>query len=92
MIDLLEAPVTTTAPAEPGHNDRHTHIVNEGVSLTSGEFLSAGPSVAEGFVMGVPVEGLCGWQGVPRNDPRKYGLCPDCVGIAKGMGWEVPGG
>ena len=86
----------TFAPARPapdlddGDHDRMAHIVLEGFKPKHGEFVSAGPSVAEGIVNAVPVRALCGKEWVPGRDPKRYGLCPTCKEIAESMGWKIP--
>jgi hypothetical protein len=89
---------TTLAPARPapelddGDHDRMAHLVLEGFRPKDGdgEFVSAGPSVVEGIVNGVPVRALCGKEWVPGRDPKRYGLCPTCKEIAESMGWKIP--
>ena len=66
-----------TAESE-GDHERMAHIVLEGFRPSEEEFVSAGPSVAEGIINGTPVQ--------------KYPLCPTCKEIAQQMGWSVPGG
>jgi len=84
---------TAVAPPKPlldGDHERMAHIVLEGVSGDDGEFISAGPTVVEGMVMGTPVRALCGKVWVPGRDPKKYPLCRTCKDIAEQMGWAVP--
>lgn len=81
------------APPVPdidGDHERMSHIVLEGVDTEEGEFVPAGPTVAEGLVMGTPVRALCGKVWVPSRDPKRYPLCPTCKEIAQQMGWAVP--
>lgn len=84
---------TALAPPKPlldGDHERMAHIVLEGVSTEDGDFVSAGPTVVEGMVMGTPVRALCGKVWVPGRDPKKYPLCHTCKDIAEQMGWAVP--
>ena len=73
-----------------GGHERMAHIVLEGVDQEDGGFVPAGPTVAEGVVMGTPVRALCGKVWVPNRDPKRYPLCPTCKEIAERMGWAVP--
>ena len=82
---------TTSSPVtEEGDHERMAHIVLEGVDTEEGDFMPAGPTVAEGIVMGTPVRALCGKVWVPGRDPKRYPLCPTCKEIAEQMGWAVP--
>jgi hypothetical protein len=84
---------TTTSPGtEEGDHERMAHIVLEGFKPEEGDFVSAGPSVAEGIINGTPVIALCGKTWVPNRDPKRYPLCPTCKEIAQQMGWGVPPG
>ncbi len=83
---------TTSSPVtEEGDHERMAHIVLEGFRPSEEEFISAGPSVAEGIVNGTPVKALCGKVWVPSRDPKRYPLCPTCKEIAAQMGWSLPG-
>jgi Protein of unknown function (DUF3039) len=79
-------------PELDGEHEKMSHIVLEGFTVDDGEFLAAGPSVAEGIVNGTAVKALCGKIWVPRGDPKRYPLCPTCVEIAEARGWTVPPG
>lgn len=68
------------------------HVVLEGFRPEKGEFVVAGPSVAEGIVNGIAVRALCGKTWVPNRDPKRYPLCPTCKEIAQQMGWKLPVG
>ena len=97
MSPEVATPVPTVDPqvADPttdGGHERMSHIVLEGFRPDDDTFVPAGPSVAEGFVNGTAVKALCGKVWVPRNDPRRYPLCPTCKEIAQSMGWKVPAG
>jgi hypothetical protein len=86
-------PEVSLAPPKPdldGDHERMAHIVLEGIDTDEGEFVPAGPTVAEGLVMGTPVRALCGKVWVPSRDPKRYPLCPTCKEIAEKMGWAVP--
>jgi len=82
--------VAPPIPALDGDHERMAHIVLEGVDSDDDEFVSAGPTVAEGIVMGTPVRALCGKVWVPSRDPKRYPMCPTCKDIAEHMGWAVP--
>jgi len=90
MADTTSVSPVTSDPALDGDHERMAHIVLEGVETDEGAFVSAGPSVVEGIVNGVPVRALCGKEWVPGRDPKRYGLCPTCKEIAESMGWELP--
>lgn len=34
--------------------------------------------VTESYVLGTPIEALCGKMFIPHRDPRKYPICPEC--------------
>ncbi len=87
--DTTLAPVRSD-PALEGEHERMTHIVLEGYKPEEGEFIAAGPSVAEGIVNGTAVRALCGKIWVPRGDPKRYPICPTCKEIAEAQGWAVP--
>ena len=91
MTDVTTSPVHTD-PMLDGEHERMSHIVLEGVKVSDEEFVSAGPSVAEGIVNGIPVKALCGKVWIPGRDPKRYPLCPTCKEIAESMGWKVPAG
>lgn len=93
VTQSVAAPEVDVAPPVPdvdGDHERMSHIVLEGVDTEEGDFVPAGPSVAEGIVMGTPVRALCGKIWVPSRDPKRYPLCPTCKEIAEQMGWAVP--
>lgn len=83
---------TDTALIEEGDHERMSHIVLEGFRPDDGEFVPAGPSVAEGIVNGTPVRALCGKVWVPSRDPKRFPLCPTCKEIAQQLGWSSPAG
>jgi hypothetical protein len=86
-------PEVRVAPPKPdleGDHEKMSHIVLEGVDTEDGDFVPAGPTVAEGIIMGTPVRALCGKVWVPRSDPKRYPLCPTCKEIAEKMGWKAP--
>src|SRR5487761_230465 len=78
-------------PELDGGHERMSHIVLEGFRLEEGDYVAAGPSVVEGIVNGTAVKALCGKVWIPRNDPKRYPLCPTCREIAEARGWKVPG-
>ena len=88
MSAVSETAVAPPKPLLDGDHERMAHIVLEGVSTDDGEFVSAGPTVVEGIVMGTPVRALCGKIWVPGRDPKKYPLVPHLQGDrrADGMG------
>lgn len=77
-------------PELDGGHERFTHIVLEGFNLEGDEFVPVGNSVVEGMINNTAVKALCGKVWVPRNDPKRYPLCPTCKEIAQQMGWSVP--
>lgn len=92
-IETIEQEKTSPVTTEEGDHERMAHIVLEGYTPeASDEFVSTGPSVAEGIINGTPVRALCGKTWVPNRDPRRYPLCPTCKEIAQQMGWDVPVG
>jgi hypothetical protein len=44
--------------------------------------------VTEAYVLGFPVEALCGHMFVPTRDPKRYPVCQACLDIWKEMGRE----
>lgn len=42
-------------------------------------------SVTEGYVLGTPVQAICGEIFVPSRDPEKFPLCPICKEIAEAL-------
>ena len=41
--------------------------------------------VTEAYVLGFPVEALCGKFFVPTRDPKQFPICPICEEIAKAL-------
>lgn len=41
--------------------------------------------VTEGYVMGTPVEAVCGKMFVPTRDPKKFPVCPICKDIVNSL-------
>lgn len=41
--------------------------------------------VTEGYVMGTPVQALCGKVFIPHRDPLKYPICPKCKAIVDAL-------
>jgi hypothetical protein len=92
LPDTTIAPTHSDAQLDEGDHERMSHIVLEGYRPEEGDFVSAGPSVAEGIVNGTAVKALCGKIWVPSRDPKRYPLCPTCKEIAAARGWKVPSG
>lgn len=87
MSTTIERDVTTIRiPTTGGTHDKFADIVFEGVELSDGQIIPSGNCVADGFINGTPVKALCGKLWVPRDDPKKYQVCPTCTEIAKEMG------
>lgn len=42
-------------------------------------------SVTEGYVLGTPVQALCGELFVPSRDPKKFPICPICKDIVDAL-------
>lgn len=42
-------------------------------------------SVTEGYVLGTPVQALCGELFVPSRDPKKFPICPICKEIVDAL-------
>jgi hypothetical protein len=42
-------------------------------------------STTQGYVLGTPVEALCGKVFVPSRDPKKFPVCPICKEIAEAV-------
>jgi hypothetical protein len=84
------APVHADPTLDEDDHERMSHIVLEGFKPDDGDFVSAGPSVAEGIINGTAVRALCGKVWIPGRDPRRYPLCPTCKEIVEGMGWALP--
>lgn len=58
---------------------RVAHIVNRDAST-------------EAYLMGTPLEALCGHVWVPSRDPKNYPLCSKCKQRAEELGYEIPTG
>ena len=58
----------TTPVLDDGDHDRFSHIVRKEDQM-------------KGYVMGEPVEALCGKKWVPSRDPEKYPVCPSCLEV-----------
>ena len=41
--------------------------------------------ITEAYVMGTPIEALCGKIFVPYRDPEKFPICPDCRELAEAL-------
>jgi len=42
-------------------------------------------SVTEGYVLGTPVQALCGELFIPSRDPKKFPICPACKEIMEAL-------
>ena len=64
---VLERPETKESPVrdDGGDADRFAHYVSK-------------DRIAESRATGRPVVALCGKVWVPKHDPSKYPVCPDC--------------
>lgn len=74
---VLERPETKeeSKRADDGDADRFAHYVSR-------------DRIAESQATGRPVVALCGKVWVPKHDPSKYPVCPDCKRIYDEMrGW-----
>ena len=74
---VLERPETKeeNKRADDGDADRFAHYVSR-------------DRIAESQATGRPVVALCGKVWVPKHDPSKYPVCPDCKRIYDEMrGW-----
>lgn len=64
---ILERPVIEQT--KPGGNGKLAHIVYPADKLT------------EAYVLGTPVEALCGYTWTPDRDPMNYPLCSKCKDV-----------
>lgn len=71
---VLERPKTNeeTEQTDNGDADRYSHYVSK-------------DKIAESQLTGRPVVALCGKVWVPRHDPAKFPVCPDCKRIFQEM-------
>ena len=71
---VLERPETKESPVrdDGGDADRFAHYVSK-------------DRIAESRATGRPVVALCGKVWVPKHDPSKYPVCPDCKRIYEEM-------
>ncbi|RBP99242.1 hypothetical protein CRD59_05030 [Bifidobacterium xylocopae] len=71
---VLERPETReeTQHSDNGDADRYSHYVSA-------------DKIAESKLTGRPVVALCGKVWVPRHDPSRYPVCPDCKRIYEQM-------
>ncbi len=78
---------------DPESHDRFAHVIVEGywVSAEGGgeKFVASGNDVVGAYLNQTPLRALCGKTWVPRYDPKRYPVCPECKEIAKGLGVEV---
>lgn len=61
-LDLLEKPKTQGTDSEENHFAHYAEAAK----------------VTESYVMGNPIEALCGKIFIPHRDPKKYPVCPEC--------------
>lgn len=71
---VLERPETKeqTQKSDNGDADRFSHYVSK-------------ERIAQSRMTGRPVVALCGKIWVPKHDPSKYPVCPDCKRIYEEM-------
>ncbi|WP_420829270.1 DUF3039 domain-containing protein [Bifidobacterium simiiventris] len=71
---VLERPQIKEQPLKDdgGDADRYAHYVSK-------------ERIAESRMTGRPVVALCGKVWVPKHDPSKYPVCPDCKRIYEEM-------
>ena len=62
-LELLEAPETKKTDNEENHFAHYAEAAK----------------VTESYVMGNPIQALCGKIFIPHRDPKKYPICPDCI-------------
>ena len=63
---------------------RVAHII---IGDATGEVApSAGTAVTEAYVLGTPVDALCGAVFVPSRDPKSCPVCQPCADLAKLLG------
>ncbi|RSX55084.1 hypothetical protein D2E26_1138 [Bifidobacterium dolichotidis] len=65
---VLERPQEETQRTDEGDSDRFAHYVSR-------------DRIAQSRLTGRPVVALCGKVWVPKHDPSKYPICPDCKRI-----------
>jgi hypothetical protein len=41
--------------------------------------------ITEAYVMGTPIEALCGKIFIPHRDPEKFPICPQCRELAEAL-------
>ena len=70
MVETLEAPFD--AKENISEENRVAHLAEKN-------------SVTEGYVLGTPVQAICGQIFVPSRDPEKFPLCPICKEIAEAL-------
>jgi hypothetical protein len=67
VLDLVETNLDQDTDSE--NNDELAHYAEAA-------------SVTEGYIMGTPVEALCGKIFIPSKNPERLKLCPICKEIA----------
>ena len=73
----IERPQVSDPDLEQG-DPREAHIVRKG-------------GVTEAYVLGTPLEALCGKVFVPSRDPKSLPVCEMCKEIARGGGLDPEG-
>ncbi|HEV2426714.1 MAG TPA: DUF3039 domain-containing protein [Acidimicrobiales bacterium] len=89
MSDATQVAAPAVALDEGDHN-RFAHLVLEGFTPESGEFVSLENSVVDAMVNATPVRALCGKVWVPGRDPSRFPVCPTCAEVASSLGWVAP--
>lgn len=68
-LDVLEDVDTTTiTTTEDGDHDLFSHYASK-------------EDIIESALTGVPLTALCGKRWLPKNNPLKHPVCPDCKEI-----------
>lgn len=62
---------------DDGEHEMFSHVV------------SPASAVTEAYVTGKPVRALCGKTWVPKRDPKRYPVCPECRKILNSVGQNV---
>ena len=69
-MDLLER--TETQDSDTDDSDKVAHY-------------AAAAEVTEGYIMGTPVNALCGVVFIPTKNPEKMRVCPSCKEIVEAL-------
>lgn len=79
-VTVLEDVVVDT---QEGSHDKFTHIVMPANA-------DAKAVVTEAYVMGTPVQALCGKLWIPSDNPERHPICPTCKEIYRqGFGHDI---